>query len=98
MPSNFEVCEVCKDGFGEAGSGGGVARGGGGTKPLTTLFTPEQFGTPKAPGILHGGEGWVLFVPDPPESMHSQSVRLSGVNVALTREGDGASLSRGVAL
>jgi len=89
---------VGKGEFGVGGSGGGVVCGGGGTKSLTASSTVEQLEAPKAPGNLHGGTDRALFVPKPPESMRSQSVLLSGVNVTLTRDGDEATLSSDVPL
>jgi hypothetical protein len=81
---------VGKGELGVGGSGGGVVDGGGGTKSLTVSSTVEQFEATKAPGNLHGGTDRVLFVPEPPESMRSQSALLSGVNVTLIREGEEA--------
>lgn len=92
---HFCGVNVDKGEFGVGGSGGGVVGGGGGT---TVSSTVKQLEAPKAPGNLHGGTDRVLFVPEPPESMRSQSVLLSGVNVTLTREGDEANLPSGVPL
>ena len=82
----------CRKGeFGVRGSGGGVVEGAGGINSSIAE-------TPRAPGNLHGGTDWALFVLKPPESMRSQSALLSGVNVTLTREGDEATLPSGVPL
>ena len=97
-PEHFCGVNVGKGEFGVEGSGGGVVDGGGGTKYLTVSSTVEQLEVAKAPGNLHGGTDRVLFVPELPESMRSQSALLSGVNVTLTREGEEAAMSSGVPL